>query len=285
MMVSVDCESRFIQKIHLNKDSFQEAFIDGTYRIAHALEKRNFNGVFFINITEYITGSEPVKNKIEQLLKYLIDNNHQIGVHIHPSLYDGNLSPDICTYNSEQIFSMIKESCQIIEKLTKTTPTIFRSGGYCAGRWDLLYPALVKCGITTDSSVFPGASNLHLGRFDYTSFPYSWRYRPNKTDLRKTDSSGEVLELPISVAVKAKNNAEASFFRFDFNRPVWLLKLMAMYYRSHSKKHINSIYHSKEVFQENAESKGFRQLTSLLDWFPGHNGSVITYDNLPHFSQ
>jgi len=278
---SIDCESRFINKTQLDPDSFDRDFIQGSRQIASILKNSNFRGCFFINISEYLYGDDYVKKNIAELIQDLQAKGHQLGIHIHPSLHPDLTSTDFSSYSQTQINEMLRDAKNAFIKITGSSPIVFRAGGYSVGEWSKVAEALIQNQIFIDSSVFPGSSNLHGAKFDFSQVEFSQPYRPSLNDYTKHDSTSPITEFPISTLKKPNSNLAASVMRFDPNRPLMQLKSMLSSMRSKEPRIVNFIYHSKEVFDKNGElHKSARNLQQLMEFLKIQNCRHTVYSEL-----
>ncbi len=276
---SSDCESKFLNKTELDTESFERCFIDGTRFIAQELEAYDYSGCFFINISEYLNGTVDVQARLESLIKSIHDNGHQLGIHIHPSLHSGFESTDFSSYSVAQMTEMLHEAKNVFKAITGETPIVFRAGGYSAGNWAKLYEALIASEIFIDSSIFPGAQNLHGAKFDFSAVEFHQPYRPHAQNFWEEDPIGMITEYPITSLRKPKHNLAASVMRFDPNRPLWQLKAMINYLRSSEPKLVNFIYHSKEVFRSNGDlDHSAQNLTAILRYMKESKMESSSYE-------
>ena len=250
-IVSIDIESKFIDNVDIDIQSSKLHFYESTEKLLNCFNELGIKAVFFINYPEILI-LENQGLKIKNLIKEIDISSHQVGLHIHPSLNNSEKSTDLSFYSEERIIKMLNEGKRIIYNIIGKYPKVFRAGGYSIGKWKKMYKCLKNTGFRIDSSLYPGAKNLHNAEFDFTGVENLEVFFPDENDIRKKNKNGFIKEYPITTIIKPTNNSEAAIFRFDLGNHYYLLKLYYYYFRSLKKEmYINIIFHSKHVYNNN----------------------------------
>lgn len=282
VVLSVDTESKFSNTVQLQEDSYPLHFYAGAVKLLDDLKELGINAVFFVNYPE-VQIFRNHQNSPVVLLKRIASEKHQIGLHIHPAQINPEKSPDLSFYSSERIGEMVREGKKVLEDAAGCEIVAFRAGGYSIGRWEAIYEQLLQIGIKIDSSVFPGASNLHLAKFDFTKATIIDRcYYPKSNDVLTECESGPIKEYPITTVLPVSNSSDAFFFSFNPSiiMSKWLLRL---YYFSLIKKNpnaiINILYHSKHVFDESGKLRSdYSNLLNFIRFLLSKSAKFKTYE-------
>jgi hypothetical protein len=192
-------------------------------RIARLGQNHGIPFTFFFEIEEYLKHKEYTDDLNENLgydparimedqVKSLISNNHDVQLHIHPQWFDAKyknsrwvLHEDQISINNlfkeqEEVDNYIASRKAILEQIIeKGKPRrkikAFRAGGFCAQPGEKLISALARNNILIECSVVRGL--YQPPNIDYRQV-YSLRsYWPVKNDVCKEDHSGVVYEVPI----------------------------------------------------------------------------------------
>ena len=146
-------------------------------------------------------------DKINQQLKLLLKEKHEIGLHIHP---DSDLALQMALkerfqytsakfYSYDKINQFIKTSKQLIIKNTKINPTSFRWGNWALNT-DAV-KSLQANGFKVDSSATPGIKG-HLNdgmHYDWGKVSEHYPWKLSLKDYQNTKSQdSKVLEIPIA---------------------------------------------------------------------------------------
>lgn len=263
--LSVDVESHFSNEYKVLAESYQYDFHRGSLKIANLCEEFGLKATFFIDYPEILAFSRK-KSSPQSLLRYLAKKGHDIQLHLHPAIISGNDSPDLSSYKKEEVITMLARGRDLLLSITGESPIIFRAGGYSVGNSKLILESLAETGFLADSSVFPGASNLHGAKFNYIGAPINMAYFPSWDNI-SNEGNCKILEVPISCAFNPQSSSEAFFLRFDPTNHVMFLKLFFDYLFNNRGKNIiiNMIYHSKQVYDcEGHTTESFQNLRDFL---------------------
>ncbi|MGM0479487.1 MAG: hypothetical protein ACQERC_09705 [Bacteroidota bacterium] len=156
---------------------------------------------------QYEKLSETYENITAQL-KTLIEEGHDIQLHIHPhwetaEYIDGQWQFTIdnhyklSDFDEDAIDRIVRSYKSTLEDITGTTIKGFRAGGWCLQPFAQFSSLFKACGIKIDSTVFQGG---HLETrhyyFDFRDAPNKGRYH-FENNLCEENPSGHFLELPI----------------------------------------------------------------------------------------
>lgn len=145
-----------------------------------------------------------IKNQIDEL----IQEGHDIQLHIHPHWETARYQKGSWQFNMEGNYKLADfENHEIekivfaykakLEEITGNKINGFRAGGWCLQPFDKFSDIFKKVGITIDSTVFQGG---HLETkhyyFDFRDAPNKGRYRFENKLCQETQD-GHFLELPI----------------------------------------------------------------------------------------
>ncbi len=203
--------------------------IEPTDRILNICDEKNINITLFFEVLEYIKLKEqwdagnrmgyqedPVK-AIENQLKQMALNGHDIQLHVHPQwvnakYLDNKWQVDLDNwrlgdFSVEQNYTiedMLRDSKETIEGIIQEVVpnyccTILRAGGYNVMPSDEVYTAMVALGLKVDSSVYPGGYETgDLSQYDFRKAPidkdYWW---VNPADFTQGVEKSEVMEIPV----------------------------------------------------------------------------------------
>ncbi|MEK6891993.1 MAG: polysaccharide deacetylase family protein, partial [Nanoarchaeota archaeon] len=170
------------------------------------LNRYNAKATFFLSTNCFSAENEEL-NKINNQLKSLLKEKHEIGLHLHP---DSDLALQTALkkrfqntsarfYNYNQINLFIKVSKQLIQKNLGINPTSFRWGNWALNTDSI--KALQENGFKIDSSATPGIKG-HLNdgmHYDWSKVDehYPWKLSLNDYQDTKHQNS-KVLEIPIA---------------------------------------------------------------------------------------
>lgn len=247
--LTIDCESRFENKIEIEKTSYYHYFFQGSLKMNELLKHYSWHATFFIDYPE-IKVFQNEENSPSQLIKILISDGQDIQLHLHPSLINSEKIPDFSYYSRQRIREMISKGKNILANLSGKKITSFRAGGYSVGKAERIISALEDEGFVVDSSVMPGASNLHQAKFNFEKAPHFNWYHPDYRDFSKRGKA-KIVELPITTIIKTNNNFASDFFRLDAKNIKIIKNFINYAYFKNRFKVITFIWHSKEIFDEN----------------------------------
>ncbi len=270
--ITIDAECRFEgkEKNRVQKNSYRNDFFESSKKIAEVCEENECRATYFVDYPEIEIFRDESRSP-EKLIKELFSKGHDIQLHIHPSLINTEGSKDFSYYDENRIVQMLENGREVLREVIGVNPVIFRAGGYSVGEPEKVYRALVNTGFVADSSVFPGACNLHDAVFDFYGAPYDRWYYPFPDDFKKDSPEvRHLVEFPVTNVIRAKNNHEAYFFRFDMTKNIILLKIYLLYILGKRKKHdmlVNVIYHSKDALDYNGQcSHSLNNLKKFLNF-------------------
>jgi hypothetical protein len=145
---------------------------------------------------------------IRDQLSSLVDEGHDVQLHIHPhwedTRYDGNgwlidtSRYRLHDFSAQEMDRIVGEYKQALTDIVGDQVFAYRAGGWCLQPFDKIGEALLKQGIWLDSTVYQmGYSPDDIRGFDFRHAPdqTTWRF---SQDPLKVDDEGKFLELPIS---------------------------------------------------------------------------------------
>jgi hypothetical protein len=221
--------------------------IEPTDRLLKLLNTRKIKMTVFFEIEEFMAfrnhanklktqlGYDPAL-MIEEQIKKILHNGHEIGLHIHPqwigATFEGNsfrlFSENQCLFdvykNEEDLASYLNDRLVLLRDLvTKYDPShkviCFRAGAHAIRPEKLTLKVMESLGLKADSSVVKGL--YRVGKkvnLDYREAPYEsgfWRVDDN---VCQEESEGKILEFPIFSRMKpeytklVKNRIKIKFF-------------------------------------------------------------------------
>ncbi len=121
----------------------------GIPRIINICDKYNIKGLFFVDIAEVWHFGD---KKIKEVIDYIIQHGHDVGVHIHPHHIPNENRQFLYEFSREEQYDIIKKCTDKFVEMTKTIPKSFRAGKYGAN-WDTL-DILDELGYKYDFSEF-----------------------------------------------------------------------------------------------------------------------------------
>jgi len=209
--ITIDTESGYVKKNNervWQKDN-PEAYIGyckGIENWRTLLNKYSAKATFFLS-TNCFGAENQELNKINNQLKSLLKEKHEIGLHMHP---DSDLALQMLLkerfqytsskfYNYNQINQFIKTSKKLIKDNLNINPTSFRWGNWALNT-DAV-KALQENGFNADSSATPGIKG-HLKdgmHYDWSKVKehYTWKLSLNNYQATSHQNS-KVLEIPIA---------------------------------------------------------------------------------------
>lgn len=203
--------------------SEEEVLIKPTYEIAKALSEEGVPATFFVDTPSVIVyrkkGMESFPNMVKEQVRFLLDNNHDIQLHIHPIWFKTEYKDCEWTFNNDfyslksflNVKEIIEESKACLDELAGDNPnykcSAFRAGGFCYSPVKEVTETLLSLGITIDSSVCKGLKMDTLAQqFDYTQTPKSenWFF-DSSSILMETTKTEKMLEIPIGTYKRVPN--------------------------------------------------------------------------------
>ena len=206
----------------------QSTLIDPTYRLMKILKKNNSKMTVFWDVLHYYricqlssSHAELLNQKklIENQIKELVMDGHDIQLHLHPhwldSVYqDGNWVSDYKRFSLHKlstvkigddintIYGCVSQMKTLMEDFIRPLKsdyqvTTFRAGGYLIEPFSMLRDVFAELGITIDSSVCPGAfTSVKEYNYNFRHYPALMHYTFNETP-GKIDKNGLFTEYPI----------------------------------------------------------------------------------------
>lgn len=103
----------------------------GIPRIIDICNQYNIKGLFFVDIAEAWHYGD---NKIKDVMDYIIEHGHDVGVHIHPHHMPNENRQFLYEFSREEQYNIIKKCTDKFFDMTGTFPKSFRAGKYGANR-------------------------------------------------------------------------------------------------------------------------------------------------------
>ncbi len=209
--ITIDTESGYVKKNNERvwQKSNPEAYIGyykGIENWRNLLNKYGAKATFFLSTNCFAAKNEEL-NKINNQLKLLFKEKHEIGLHLHPDsdLALQNVLNKKFSYTSSkfydyiQINQFVKTSKNLIKDNLKINPTSFRWGNWALNT-DAV-KALQENGFNVDSSATPGIkghSNDGM-HYDWSKAGEHYPWKLSLTDYQNTKhQNSKVLEIPIA---------------------------------------------------------------------------------------
>ena len=101
----------------------------GIRKIIEKLDQYKIKGLFFVDFAEAFDLGE---EKIAEVVKYIDDKGHDIGVHLHPHHMGDIERHFLWQYTKEEQKDMIEKCTKLYEKILGRRPKSFRAGKYGA---------------------------------------------------------------------------------------------------------------------------------------------------------
>lgn len=209
--ITIDTESGYVEKNDYRvwqKDSPRAyiGFYKGIENWRRILGKYNAKATFFLS-TNCFSAKDEELSKINQQLKLLIKEKHEIGLHLHPDsdlALQNSLSKKFSAtsakfYNEKELNSMVKEGKRLIKENIGVNPVSFRWGNWALAA-DAVN-ALQQNSFKIDSSATPGIKGHQDDSMAYdwsrvlNHYPWKLSARDYQ-DTKKQDS--KILEVPIA---------------------------------------------------------------------------------------
>jgi hypothetical protein len=193
--------------------SLRNQVYEPTKELITIFNKRNAKLVVFPEVAELeiieASGADPAINMIRDQLSFLHRHGYELGLHIHPwwdsaERKDGRWILNYGRYNmghqnKDWIDQILDRSITYLRRLINDpdfNPISFRAGHLIFQPTQPLSSALVERGIKVDSSVYKGGL-WHKHNLDYRRAPKNEYYWKFTADITKSESDGEILEVPI----------------------------------------------------------------------------------------
>lgn len=201
-----------------NNPNPEDCIIKPMQEILKIVDPLGVKLVLFVDVG-YLKCLEKYKNAFPKLeneyqlitgqIKELCANGHEVQLHIHPhwedTIYNGNewvfdlTRYKLSDFSEEETLAIVTEYTQILHRITEQKITAYRAGGWSAQPFEPIGKALLKNGVTIDSTVYPkGYLKSKDQWFDFKKIDFkksSWKFSNN---LVQEDNSGKFLEIAIS---------------------------------------------------------------------------------------
>jgi len=198
--------------------NLESCVINPTKEILKIVDPLNVKLVLFVDVG-YLKCLERDKNKFPKLekdyalitsqIKELCSKGHEAQLHIHPhwedSYFDGKewvfdlTRYKLSDFTDEETMEIVTEYTNILYQITNQKITSYRAGGWSAQPFAPIGKALLKNGVTIDSTVYPrGYYKSKEQTFDFKNIGFektNWKF---SNDLTREDNNGEFTEVAIS---------------------------------------------------------------------------------------
>lgn len=179
--------------------------------------KRHLKFTFFVDagmlrcMRKYAVSSQTVSSmysKVRQHIERLSKNGHEIALHVHPHWEDtvwrngawdfSGTRYQFRDFSNDEITDIFQIYYDSLQDLSASPVTSYRAGGFCVEPFERIRPILLKLGVTTDSSVVPGAVLQDPAKgFDFHNAPVRpWWFFDASPGT--PDDSGQFLEIPVT---------------------------------------------------------------------------------------
>ena len=239
-------------EIHGNGDGNPLALmVEPTYRLMTLLEEYHQHLVIMADVAEILcfrrywqeTGRDDFHvQEIETQLQDALRRGHDVQLHIHSSYFrakwDGKrFDQCIEEYNMaalpfERIDTMVGECVAYLETLLRPVRADYKVWLFRAANWSMhptpnIYRALVKHGITHDTSVYKGGCQGGNVCYDYRlAHDNLLPYTASAEDINVFDQAGKITEMPIYTEMRPF---------YDFISPIRIFRMVRA--KMHKHKH------------------------------------------------
>ncbi len=184
-----------------------------TQALISILDEFNVKATFFVD-AGYLIKSLEIPSLLKERplvikqLQNLLDNGHDIQLHIHPHWEDALVQNNqvvlsshryrLHEFEADNIDSIVNRYSQILKDEFNISPIAYRAGGWSLQPFEKLANALYQSGIRIDSSVFAGGFDQSgTQQYDYRHCPEQdhWLF---ETDPLVIEEKGRFIELPIA---------------------------------------------------------------------------------------
>lgn len=244
-------------EIHGNGDGNpMELMVEPTYRLMNLLEKYHQKLTIMADVAEILCfkryaaekGSDDYHvAKIEKQLCEAIRRGHDVQLHVHSSYFKAqykNGAFDQCVeeYNMaalpfERIDEMVGECITYLENLLRPIKPNYKVWLFRAANWSMmptenLYKALIKHGITHDTSVYKGGVQGGNVCYDYReAYDNLFAYPASMTDINERDENGKLVEMPIYTEMRPF---------WDFVTPMRIFRMVRAKFHKHKKSTVKT---------------------------------------------
>ncbi len=239
-------------EIHGNGDGNPLALmVEPTYRLMTLLEEYHQHLIIMADVAEILcfrrywqeTGRDDFHvQEIETQLQDALRRGHDVQLHIHSSYFrakwDGKrFDQCIEDYNMaalpfERIDTMVGECVGYLEELLRPVRADYKVWLFRAANWSMhptpnIYRALVKHGITHDTSVYKGGCQGGNVCYDYRlAHDNLLPYTASAEDINVFDPMGKITEMPIYTEMRPF---------YDFISPIRIFRMVRA--KMHKHKH------------------------------------------------
>ena len=268
-------------EIHGNGDGNPMALmVEPTYRLMNLLEKYHQRLAIMADVAEILCFKRYAAEKgsddyhvaeIEKQLCEAIRRGHDVQLHVHSSYFKAqykNGAFDQCVeeYNMaalpfERIDEIVGECITYLENLLRPIKPDYKVWLFRAANWSMmptenLYKALIKHGITHDTSVYKGGVQGGNVCYDYReAYDNLFAYPASMTDINERDENGKLVEMPLYTEMRPF---------WDFVTPMRLFRMIRAKFHRHKKN--SSERFKNERMNEDVQKDDNRHL-SLKSFF------------------
>lgn len=244
-------------EIHGNGDGDpMELMVEPTYRLMTLLEKYHQRVTIMADVAEILcfkrymaeTGNDGYHvAEIETQLREAIRRGHDVQLHVHSSYFkarykDGAFDQCIDEYNMaalpfERIDEMVGECVTYLQNLLRPVKPDYKVWLFRAANWSMmptenLYKALVKHGITHDTSVYKGGVQGGNVSYDYReACDNLFAYPASMTNINERDENGKLIEIPIYTEMRPF---------WNFVTPMRLFRMIRAKFHRHKKSSVKT---------------------------------------------
>ena len=217
-------------EVFLGEDTgnLREVLIAPTYKLMEILRLNGSKMTVFWDIMHYdalcrwskeYPQLKEEKLLIEQQIKDLVAEGHDVQMHLHPHWLDAKFNGErwifdysrfsLHKYNPDKdekdvntIYGCVLQMKHLMEEVICSVKPdyhviTYRAGGYLIEPFEDLADAFKAAGITKDSSVCPGlVKRTTIYPYDFKGYPNRLSYRFGKSP-RHSESNGEFVECPV----------------------------------------------------------------------------------------
>ncbi len=208
-----------------NHSDINDILLGPTEKISNAMLEQGASGVFFADICSAIqhrnVGLDEYSDLFDLQIKSLIQQKHDIQLHIHSSWYKSKRVGDKIELSSDgykihdfgfdknnptAAQNIIHTSKRYLENLCQSISLdykciAFRAGGFCIQPEGELFEALLNEGIAIDTSVNPHLFSLDtVNSYDFRRVPKEINWKIDPYHGIGVEASDGILEIPIATA-------------------------------------------------------------------------------------
>lgn len=151
VIITIDTEG------HAGKDPIQHLIwgqtpsgeLGGISLLMDLFDEYGAKGLFFVDFAEAFDYG---KDRIAEIVQYIIQRGHDVGVHIHPDHMTKSKKLFLFDYTYEEQYEIIKKCTELYTEIVGKKPVSFRAGKYGADYQTL--DILAKLGYKADFSQF-----------------------------------------------------------------------------------------------------------------------------------